>query len=170
VFAEIAASAARLCDAYDVVIRRLDGDSLPVVAHHGPILTGGPFLTRGLFIARIVLDQRTIHVADLQAESNEHPEGRDIARRHGLRAVFGVPLIRAGEALGVIAIRRAEVRQFSDKQIAPLYTVFLDMTLGFGSPALGLIAGSAGLDSCSSRTRSEAVIEGAVRKAYDQLA
>jgi GAF domain-containing protein/anti-sigma regulatory factor (Ser/Thr protein kinase) len=122
VFAEIAASAARLCDAYDVVIRQVDGDSLVLVAHHGPILIGGTFpLTRGLF-ARVVLDQRTIHIADLQAESNEYPEGSEIARRHGLHTVLGVPLIRAGEAIGVIAIRRAEVRLFSDKQIALLET------------------------------------------------
>src|SRR5215510_727634 len=74
VFSEIAASAARLCDAYDVVIRQVDGGSLLLVAHHGPILVGGTFpLTQGLFMARIVLDQRTIHVADLQAESDEYP-------------------------------------------------------------------------------------------------
>jgi hypothetical protein len=33
--ADIAASAARLCDAYDVVIRQVDGDILRLVAHHG---------------------------------------------------------------------------------------------------------------------------------------
>src|SRR5262245_60269006 len=37
VCAEIAASAARLCDAYDAVIRRVDGDTAPLVAHHGAI-------------------------------------------------------------------------------------------------------------------------------------
>jgi GAF domain-containing protein len=123
VFSEIAASAACLCDAYDVVIRQVDGDSLLLVAHHGPILVGGTFpLTRGVFMARVVLDQRTIHVADLQAESDEYPEGSDNARRLGLRTVLGVPLIRAGEAIGVIAIRRTEVRPFTDRQIELLKT------------------------------------------------
>jgi two-component system, NtrC family, sensor kinase len=37
VFLDIAASAARLCDAYDVVIRQVDGDILRSVAHHGPM-------------------------------------------------------------------------------------------------------------------------------------
>src|SRR6516165_7786964 len=37
VFAEIAASAARLCDGLDVVIRQVDGDILRLVAHHGAI-------------------------------------------------------------------------------------------------------------------------------------
>ena len=38
VFAEIATSAARLCDAYDALIRQVDGGVLRLVAHHGPIL------------------------------------------------------------------------------------------------------------------------------------
>ena len=37
VFEKIAASAARLCDAYDAVIFQVDGDCLRHVAHHGPI-------------------------------------------------------------------------------------------------------------------------------------
>src|SRR5215510_14848244 len=35
VFAEIAASAARLCDAYNAAITQVDGDRLRLVAHHG---------------------------------------------------------------------------------------------------------------------------------------
>src|SRR5262249_43500133 len=123
VFVDIAASAARLCNAYDVVIRRLDGDSLPVVAHHGPIPTEATVpLTRGVFIPRVVLDKRTIHAADMQAESHEAPESRKNAPRLGLRTALGVPLIRAGEAIGAIAIRRAEVRPFTDQQIDLLKT------------------------------------------------
>ena len=37
VFAEIAASAARLCYAHDVVIRQLDGAILRLAAHQGPL-------------------------------------------------------------------------------------------------------------------------------------
>jgi two-component system NtrC family sensor kinase len=37
VFDTVAASAARLCDAYDAAIHRLDGDVLRLVAHEGPI-------------------------------------------------------------------------------------------------------------------------------------
>src|SRR5262245_28181235 len=37
VFAEIAASAARLCDAYDATILQVDCDLLRLVAHHGSI-------------------------------------------------------------------------------------------------------------------------------------
>src|SRR6516165_10343553 len=41
VFAEIAASAARLCDAHDASIRQVDGEVLRLVAHHGPIPISG---------------------------------------------------------------------------------------------------------------------------------
>src|SRR5215470_14001859 len=71
VFAEIAASAARLCDAYDAVILQVSGDGLRLVAHHGPIrslqVDDSLPLIRGVSTARAVLDLRTIHVADIQA-------------------------------------------------------------------------------------------------------
>src|SRR5262249_4053408 len=41
VFAEIAASAARLCDAHDGVIFQAEGDLFRLVAHHGPIPVAG---------------------------------------------------------------------------------------------------------------------------------
>ena len=75
VFAEIAASAARLCDAYDAIIGQVDGNRLRLVARHGPIPTTAPVgqatlpLARGTSFARAVLDRQTIHVADLQAET-----------------------------------------------------------------------------------------------------
>jgi GAF domain-containing protein len=127
VFAEIATSAVRLCDAYDAVIFQVDGDCLRLVAHHGPIPSGaiGQFtlaLTREVTLGRAVLDRRTVHVVDLQAETDEYPEGSDRARRFGVRAVLNVPLILADRTIGVIGIRRTEVRLFSDKQIAVLKT------------------------------------------------
>src|SRR6516164_11525857 len=100
VFAAIAASAARLCDANDASIFQVEGDYLRLVAHHGPISAGpiGQFtlpLTRGVSAGRAVLERRISHVADLLAEGDEYPEGRDSALRHGFRAVLNVPLIRA---------------------------------------------------------------------------
>jgi GAF domain-containing protein len=127
VFEKIAASATRLCDAYDATILQVDGDCLRIVAHHGPIPTfpvGDSTLplVRELATAHAVLDQRTIHVADLQAETAQYPESSDRARRLGFRTTLAVPLIRAGDAIGAIAIRRTEVRPFRDKQIALLRT------------------------------------------------
>jgi signal transduction histidine kinase/putative methionine-R-sulfoxide reductase with GAF domain len=123
VFAEIATGAARLCEAYDATIHQADAGLLHLVAHHGPIQAGPTMpLVRGALIGRAVLERRGIQVADLPAERTEYPEGSGSARRLGWRATLAVPLIRAGEAIGVIAIRRTEARPFSDKQIALLET------------------------------------------------
>src|SRR5262245_33284738 len=124
VFAEIAASAARLCDACNAGVLQVDGDHLRIVAYHGPIPAsqGGIPLRRGVVNGRAVLDRETLHVADLQVETDEYPEGSEIARRLGFRTILVVPLLRAGEAIGVIALRRTEARLFSDKQVALLET------------------------------------------------
>src|SRR5262245_43244449 len=123
VFAEIAATAARLCDAYNATIHQVDGRPLVAVAHHGPILPGPTMaLARGAVIGRAVLERRAIQIADLSAEKTEYPEGSDAARRLGFRTTLAVPLIRAGNAIGVISIRRAEVRPFTDRQIELLKT------------------------------------------------
>ena len=127
VFADIAASAARLCDSLDVTINLVHGDVLRLVAHQGPIPIDAAVgqtqpLVRGVSPGRVVLDGRMIHVADMQVETAEHPEASERARRLGFRTTLAVPLIRADEAIGAIAIRRTEVRLFSDKQIALLKT------------------------------------------------
>jgi hypothetical protein len=77
VFTALATSAARLCDAYDAAIFWVDGDVLRLAAHEGPIpshpIGEGPPLVRGTPPGRAVLDRRTIHVADAQAETAEIP-------------------------------------------------------------------------------------------------
>jgi GAF domain-containing protein len=126
VFEAIVASAARLCDAVDGTILRVEGDKLVLVAHEGPIpsLPVGPFgaLTPGRRSARAVLEARTIHVVDLQAEVDEYPEGSALARSYDFRTVLSVPLIRAAAAIGVIVIRRTEARPFTERQTELLKT------------------------------------------------
>ena len=123
IFAVVAASATRLCDASDATIHQVDGAVLRLVAHHGPIRDPGSLpMTRGVLAGRAVLDRRTIHVVDLQAETREYPEGSEIARHLGLRTNLAVPLIREGEAVGVVLIRRTEVRRFTERQIDLLRT------------------------------------------------
>jgi GAF domain-containing protein len=123
VFDMVAASAARLCDAHDATIHQVDAGLLRLVVHYGPILTGPTMpIVRGALIGRALLERRSIQVADLPAEKAEYPEGSDSARRLGFRTTLAVPLIRADEAIGVIAIRRTEVRPFTDRQIELLKT------------------------------------------------
>src|SRR5262249_3223267 len=127
-------SAARLCNAYDAAIFQVFGDGLRLVAHHGQIPTPGPVgqltlsLVRGLIIGRAVIDRRTIQVADTLAEADEYPESRKNALREGWRTVLAVPLVHAGEAIGAIVIRRAEVRPFTERQIE-LVNTFADQAV-----------------------------------------
>src|SRR5262245_6590104 len=133
VFAEIATSATRLCDAYDVAIFQVFGDGLRLVAHHGQIPMPGPVgqltlpLVRTAIGSRAVIDRRTIHVANL-AEGDEYPESRQRALQLGTRTALAVPLVHAGEAIGVIFIRRREVRPFTERQIE-LVNTFADQAV-----------------------------------------
>jgi GAF domain-containing protein/anti-sigma regulatory factor (Ser/Thr protein kinase) len=120
-------SAARLCDAYDAQIFQREGDQLLFVAHHGPMPSGpvGEYtvpLVRGTINGRSVLEGLPVHVADVQAERDEFPEGSEIARRYGHRTVLSLPLMREGMAIGTISVRRAEIRPFTERQIALLKT------------------------------------------------
>src|SRR5262249_8077616 len=127
-------SAARLCDAYDAIILQLFGDSLRLVAHHGQIPLAGPVgqltipLERGSIGARAVIDRRTIQVADMLAEADEYPQSRQRALQLSYRAALAVPLVHAGEAIGVMLIRRAEVRPFTERQIE-LVNTFADQAV-----------------------------------------
>jgi GAF domain-containing protein/CheY-like chemotaxis protein len=120
----VAENAARLCEAIDAQIFRVEGDFLRRVASFGPIPihTGRP-VSRGWVTGRSVVDRRTIHVHDLAAESEaEFPVGRQTQRVFGHRTTLATPLLREGQPLGAILIRRMEVRPFSHKQITLLET------------------------------------------------
>jgi GAF domain-containing protein len=115
----LAESAARLCDAFDAVILLREGGSLVFGAHHGPIpmdFVKWP-ITRAWTAGRSVVDRKPIHVHNLAAEAAEFPEGQAMAVRLGHRTILSVPLLREGEAIGSLTVRRTEVRPFTDKQI-----------------------------------------------------
>jgi GAF domain-containing protein/anti-sigma regulatory factor (Ser/Thr protein kinase) len=124
----VARTSARLCDAVDATILRVDGAVLRSVAHHGSIPTSELFreeglpIERGYVTGRAVLERRTIHVPDAQSEATEFPDGSETARRLGYRTFLVVPLLREGAAVGVIGVRRAESRPFTDPQVKLLET------------------------------------------------
>jgi two-component system, NtrC family, sensor kinase len=123
----VAENAAGLCESFDAYVFRRDGERLLLVAHHGPIRAKptGQFslpLGRGTAAGRAVLDGHTIHIADIQAEADEFPEGSEHARDLGHRTVLHVPLMREGVAIGTIGVRRTEARPFTERQIALLKT------------------------------------------------
>ncbi len=119
VFDAIAENAARLCDANDVLVHRVNGDGFERVSHFGSIpVAKGEILEidRGSVRGRALIDRQTIHVPDLRAAAAEFPRAKGRGIRLGVRTALAVPLLRDGVPLGVIHIRRTEVRPFTDKQ------------------------------------------------------
>jgi len=121
----VAENASRLCDASDALIYRVEGDNLICVAQHGSVPTPqGPLpITRGIVGPRAVVDRQTIHVHDILMEiDTEYPENRPLQQVAGSRTVLATPLLREGNSIGVIVIRRQHVQPFTDNQIALLKT------------------------------------------------
>ena len=118
-------NAARLCEANNAEIFRLENNLLHLVASYGEISVNirareGLPATRDRVIGRATCDRRTIQVRDLAAEESEFPVGSSDAKRSGHRTTLATPLLREGAPIGVILMRRREVRPFSAKQIALL--------------------------------------------------
>jgi GAF domain-containing protein/anti-sigma regulatory factor (Ser/Thr protein kinase) len=122
----VAEIAARITGSDDALIYRVHDDDLIRAAKYGlhewgPLGEIGQRLSRGTPAGRAVIDRQVIHVPDLLAAPSEFPD----VRRHiqyGSRTVLSTPLIREGVPIGVLHIRRTEVRPFSEKQIALLKT------------------------------------------------
>jgi signal transduction histidine kinase len=123
----VAESAARLCDTYDATVFRVDGEALRRVAHHGTLSTATvpeelP-IVRESVAGRAVLERQTIHLADISAASpTEFPTLRASQGPFGIRTMLAVPLLRDGEPVGAIGLRRTSVRPFTDQQMALLQT------------------------------------------------
>jgi GAF domain-containing protein len=119
----IAQRAARVCGSDDATIRLLEGDEMILAAHFGTIPPSGPG-RRSLGWRYVgneaLLQRRTIHIPDLQAETERFPDSVKIGP--GIRTFLVTPLLREGTAIGVINIRRTEVKPFTDKQVALLET------------------------------------------------
>src|SRR4029434_5565885 len=109
----------------DAVIFRIEGDTLQCVTNYGPmpVTEMQRPIVRGSPGGRAVIDRQTIHVHDIAAGvETEFPEYKHLQQRTSTRTVLATPLLRRGIPIGVIFIRRTEVRPFTDKQIALLKT------------------------------------------------
>jgi two-component system NtrC family sensor kinase len=119
----IVETALRLCDAYDALLMIREGDVLVSVAHRGPLPTAQTVpVDRDWVAGRAVADAESVHVHDLLAQEQEFPRGYALAKQQGLRTVLASPLKRGDGAIGVLVIRRTDMRPFSDKQVAVLQT------------------------------------------------
>ncbi|HSE88352.1 MAG TPA: GAF domain-containing protein, partial [Candidatus Binatia bacterium] len=122
---EVAACAARLCDANDAQIFQLDGDLVHRVATHGdlPVALEYTPYNRQTPAGRAMIDRQVVHIPDLSAVvDSEFPVIKTVQQFIRHRTTLAVPLLRDESSIGAILIRRLEVRPFSDAQIKLLET------------------------------------------------
>jgi GAF domain-containing protein len=126
-------SAARLCAAECAFIFRLEQGAYHLAANHGfpdeyreyirrnPIPPG-----RGTLVGRTALTAHTVHMPDCLAD----PEyvWFESQKIGGFRTMLGVPLLREGSPIGVLALTRSQVEPFSDREIE-LVTTFADQAV-----------------------------------------
>jgi hypothetical protein len=125
----VAANAGRLCEAIDAQIRLVEGDGTRLVASFGT-LPAPEFrsLNPTSVSGRAVLNRKSVHVHDLrEAMRTEYPESVAGARV-GEVTMLSSPMLREGIPIGVINVRRTELRPLSDKQIK-LVETFADQAV-----------------------------------------
>jgi GAF domain-containing protein len=125
-------TATSLCGAKRGVIFRRDGDLYRAAAFHNatpeliefvknhPIAPGRHTIT-----ARVALERRVIHVADLQEDKEYTYALKDTEL---IRTEIGVPMFRGDELVGVFILYKLKVEPFTDKQIE-LITTFADQAV-----------------------------------------
>src|SRR5262249_9293480 len=128
VFDMIAESAARLCEGQFCFVYRFDGQLLHFVAHHS--LTPEVIeINRRAFpqppsrksvAARAILEQSVVQIPDVYTDP-DYALG-ELAAVCGYRSGIGIPILRDGVPIGSIAIARAQIGLFPDRQIELLKT------------------------------------------------
>src|SRR5262245_8185574 len=133
VLATLVQSAGKLCQAKNVQIFLRDDEFYRLAADNGfspeyqqyvrehPIRPG-----RGTLVARTALGVVSVQIPDALADPEyTYHEGRGLG---GYRTMLGVPLVRDGNCIGVIALTRSKVHPFTDNQIE-LVTNFADQAV-----------------------------------------
>jgi GAF domain-containing protein len=157
-------SACELCEAYDAVVRLKNGDDLQLRAHRGPIPMDAANwrISRDWTAGRAVLDKKPVHVRDMQSvEGDEFPEAQKRAREQGHGTILSVPLLREGESVGAIVLRRREVHPFTEKQIALLQTFADQAVIAIGNVRM--------FEQVQERTRELSLSLDNLRTAQDRL-
>ena len=110
-----------------LMIRLVEATSTPVAAaNYGPVPDAVARATDQIVNSasgRAVVDRQTIHIQDLLADSEtEFPEAQAVMNDWVLEPYWPRRCCAKASPIGVIMIRRIEVRPFTDKQIALLET------------------------------------------------
>jgi GAF domain-containing protein len=133
VFETLVESAARLCEADMVIIGRPKGETYYFEASYGYSREYAEFaashpagIDRGTVSGRVLLERKIVHVPDVLADPEyTYGAGQKIG---AFRTLLGVPLLREGSPIGVIALGRNSVRPFTDRQIE-LVVTFADQAV-----------------------------------------
>ncbi len=126
-------TAARLCRADQAVIFRLEeglyrfAAGFSLVPEYLEIERANPIAPGpGTAVGRAALSRAVVRIEDAMSDAGyEMKEQATIAHLH---SIIGVPLLRDGEPIGVIALARCRVEPFSDREV-DLVTTFADQAV-----------------------------------------
>ena len=126
VFDAIAENGVSLCEAERAFVFRFDGEFLRAVAYYNVGVEIREFVDRNPIVpgrhsisARAALEQRTIHVPDVQTDPDYAYAMRDV---DPIRTMLAVPMLKGNDLVGTITIYRLEIKPFSAKQVALMET------------------------------------------------
>jgi GAF domain len=121
---KLSALAARLCEADIVTIWRPAGPGYRLVARFGTSRAHDDYMAnlslkpeRGSCVGRALLEARIVQIPDIRKDPEYALDARRAGASKGYRTILGVPLLREGTPIGVIALGRHTVRPFTEKQI-----------------------------------------------------
>ncbi|MGI8553152.1 MAG: GAF domain-containing protein, partial [Dehalococcoidia bacterium] len=122
VFHAITQNAKRLTASEHSGLLLLEGTTLRVVANVGGVAGVGTLFDAGTpsaASARAIVERRTVHIfGGPEAIEVEFPVNADLWRRSGTRSSVIVPLLKNGEAIGTLQVRRPRPDPYTPAQIA----------------------------------------------------
>jgi GAF domain-containing protein len=150
VLSTLVEAAVRLCEADQGTIAREQDGVFVRVASHGfspeflaAVLDKPVTLDRGSASGRALVERRVIHIPDVALDPDY--DFAEALQHGGFRTLIGVPMLRDGAAIGVLAMTRKETRPFTEKEI--------ELVSSFADQAAIAIENARLFDEVQTRTR-----------------